>query len=600
MKTKLLFFTAFIVMLQTTIAQTIAIPDPNFEQALIDLGIDTNGLNGNILQSQAVAVNGLNVNGKNISSLQGIEGFVNITSLLCSNNELTSLDVSNNISLTNLQCGNNQLTSLILGSNLSGLETLICNSNQLTSFNVSNSPALKYLYCFNNQLSNLNVTNNTLLKYLICDGNDLTTLNLANNTNLEILDCFSNQLVNLDLSNNTLLEDIDCNNNQITNLIVNNNPALTELVCHTNQITNIDVSNSPNLTHFRVNNNQLTNLNVKNGNNTNISVFNAENNPNLTCVQVDNATYSNATWSDYIDSQTSFNQSCPTITIPDANFEQALIDLGYDTNGLTGDILQGEAELVTALDVSNQNINSLQGIEGFVNLLHLLCYDNSLSNLDVSHNTALVSLDCSNNQISNLVINNNPALIGLNCRGNNLSSLNLENSVLLENLNCFNNSITHLDLTNSSVLDFLLVDNNQLTSLNVKNGNNTNVNFFSAIGNPNLTCIEVDDATYSTTNWTSIDAQTSFSEDCAGALSVEEDILLGTVSLYPNPSSNVFQINGLQEDSQIKVYDINGRVILTTVVVNNQPINVSNLQKGLYLVNVSNTKGQTTKKLIIN
>ena len=81
MKTKLLFLTTFIIMLQTTIAQTIAIPDPNFEQALIDLGIDTNGLNGNILQSQAVAVNGLNVNGKNISSLQGIEGFVNITSL---------------------------------------------------------------------------------------------------------------------------------------------------------------------------------------------------------------------------------------------------------------------------------------------------------------------------------------------------------------------------------------------------------------------------------------------------------------------------------------------------------------------------------------
>jgi len=103
---------------------------------------------------------------------------------------------------------------------------------------------------------------------------------------------------------------------------------------------------------------------------------------------------------------------------------------------------------------------------------------------------------------------------------------------------------------------------------------------------------------YSTTNWTDIDAQTSFSENCS-TLGIDEVTVLDTVSLYPNPSSAVFHIKGLQETSQIKIYDINGRTILTTSITNNQSVDVSNLSKGMYLVNISNPKGQTTKKLII-
>jgi hypothetical protein len=53
-----------------------------------------------------------------------------------------------------------------------------------------------------------------------------------------------------------------------------------------------------------------------------------------------------------------------------------------------------------------------------------------------------------------------------------------------------------------------------LQCLNVKNGNNTAFIGFFANGNFNLGCIEVDDVNYSTVNWTSIAAQTSFSEDC--------------------------------------------------------------------------------------
>ena len=56
--------------------------------------------------------------------------------------------------------------------------------------------------------------------------------------------------------------------------------------------------------------------------------------------------------------------------------------------------------------------------------------------------------------------------------------------------------------------------NNQLSCLNVANGSNIGMYEFYVNYNPNLACIEVDDAAWSAANWTEIDAQTSYSEDC--------------------------------------------------------------------------------------
>ena len=49
---------------------------------------------------------------KGIQSLKGIEYFSALTSLYCSGNQLTELDVSKNRALNSLYCGSNQLTSL--------------------------------------------------------------------------------------------------------------------------------------------------------------------------------------------------------------------------------------------------------------------------------------------------------------------------------------------------------------------------------------------------------------------------------------------------------------------------------------------------------
>ena len=74
------------------------------------------------------------------------------------------------------------------------------------------------LNCFDNQLTSLDISQNTNLKILYCDYNQLTSLDLSKNTDLEELDCTYNQLTSLDLSQNTVLEILSCYDNQLTSL----------------------------------------------------------------------------------------------------------------------------------------------------------------------------------------------------------------------------------------------------------------------------------------------------------------------------------------------------------------------------------------------
>jgi len=271
--------------------------------------------------------------------------------------------------------------------------------------------------------------------------------------------------------------------------------------------------------------------------------------------------------------------------------------------------------MVTFLNLKQSN---LEGIEGFTNLLELYCNDNNLSILDVSQNSLLRELSFDDNQLTNLDISNNTALEYLYGSRNNLMALDINNNTLLKELICSQNSIASLDVTNNTLLKDLVCNSNQLTtidvsnnpgllnlnvhyneliSLNIKNGFNINIGNFEATNNPNLSCIEVDDETYSTTNWTFIDPQTSFSENC-GTLGIGDEFWSNAINIYPNPASDVFYIKGLQETSQLKIVDINGRFILNSAIDTNTSLNVSTLPSGIYFIQIINSKGSIVKKLI--
>jgi len=70
--------------------------------------------------------------------------------------------------------------------------------------------------------------------------------------------------------------------------------------------------------------------------------------------------------------------------------------------------------------------------------------------------------------------------------------------------------------------------------------------------------------------------------------------------IYPNPSSGIISIKGLQASSEINIYDTIGRKALTTSIsVNNNTIDVSRLN-GIYLVQIITQGKRVTKRLVIH
>ena len=94
----------------------------------------------------------------------------------------------------------------------------------------------------------------------------------------------------------------------------------------------------------------------------------------------------------------------------------------------------------------------------------------------------------------------------------------MSNNTALIELDCAGNILDSLDVSLNTNLIELYCEQNQLTSLDARNGNNQNLLQFEVINNPNLTCINVDDVTYSNNNWTNIDAQHYFSTNCTPPL----------------------------------------------------------------------------------
>jgi len=241
---KKIFIALFILSFGFTQAQYTLIPDPNFEQFLLDNGIDSEAiLDGRVLTSDIDTITNLEIidSDNNISDLTGLEDFILLEDFRVAFTLCTSIDFSGN----------------------ANLEILICmlNSN-LTSIDISQSNLLRVLSIEANNLTSLNVTQNLELTGLLCALNQLTSLDLSQNINLSLLGCESNQITNLDLSQNINLSWLGCSSNL------------------------------------------LTNLDMRNGNNINVTVFNSSNNLGLQCIFVDNSDYSELNWTNIDDTST--------------------------------------------------------------------------------------------------------------------------------------------------------------------------------------------------------------------------------------------------------------------------------------------------------
>ena len=251
----------------------------------------------------------IEVEGRNISNLKGIEAFPNLTELKCGNNSIQKLDLRQNPKLKTLKCNKNQLTQLDLSKN-PDIDYLNCSENQLEQLDVSHLKDLVTLDCSHNDLEQLDVINSKFLVALNCSANQLTELDVdvTHKSRLERVECQNNQLTSLILGQNKLLEKLNCAHNQLTQLNLNNMISLKDLNCFNNQLTVLDVSDSPELTKLWLGDNHLTSLNL-------------DNNPNL-----------NFTYTDIYSGENVY-----TITLnPDRTFDLRNLPGNFDINRVTG------------------------------------------------------------------------------------------------------------------------------------------------------------------------------------------------------------------------------------------------------------------------
>ena len=120
------------------------------------------------------------------------------------------------------------------------------------------------------------------------------------------------------------------------------------------------------------------------------------------------------------------------IHVPDDNFEQALIDLGYDYT-LDDYVYTESIKYVEELNLNNKQIKDLTGIEGFVNLQKLEASDNELTSVIFTGNAFLDKIHLSNNNLVELDLSAlgflkelNLAMNSLSCVTVNVTQLNQE------------------------------------------------------------------------------------------------------------------------------------------------------------------------------
>ncbi len=152
---------------------------------------------------------------------------------------------------------------------------------------------------------------------------------------------------------------------------------------------------------------------------------------------------------------------------PDGNFRYiVLLKCDTDRDGFLSDT---EISNIKKLEIPNEKISDLTGVEYLTALTYLDCSRNQLTSLDLSKNTALERVICWNNQLTSLDVSGCIALKELDCKLNQFKSLDVSGCIALKELDCQNNQLTSLDISKNTVLERLVCYNNKLTDINIEN-----------------------------------------------------------------------------------------------------------------------------------
>lgn len=452
---------------------------------------------------------------KSLTSLT-VKNNLNLLQMFSSNcgPQFTTLDVQNNTAMTKMMCSNNGLTSCTISGNTALLSVDI-SQNNVTSLDISTNPSVTYLNVNFNQLTSL--IPSAAIDRLYCQSNDFTTLLLEGYASLSDLDCQNNtRLEELSVSGATnltkfntdwtILTSLDVSGTPLTVLGFNNDAPnlatltttnatqLTKINCSGSSLSSLDVSTNTALLNLYCANANLTSLNLANGQNALLSRLDVSNNPDLTCIQLDEGyvyTLGSQVW--YYDEVATLNNTtvpCTTIDSPAPSTTAPFITLTVEsgqtiTFSATAPTnqspiwisLDGGTTFETPIPIGTSStthsvVSTGTSVRVYGAMTAFDCSDNmaNLTGLDATTHSTLTSLTCNNSHLTTLDVSNMRALTILDCFTDNslLTSLTADYTGL-HALTEISDELHVLSLNGNANLTGIYVNAKNLTSLTAKN-----------------------------------------------------------------------------------------------------------------------------------
>ncbi|MDD5908285.1 MAG: S-layer homology domain-containing protein [Clostridia bacterium] len=436
-------------------------PDETFRTVAAKYDKDSDGaLNAEEIQNATY----MSCSEKDIASLEGIEYFTELTSLICNKNQLTELDISNNKKLVWLDCSNNQLTKLDFSNN-TDLMRLYCNDNSLTSLDVSNNKKLTRFYCGGNSLTSLDLSENTKLEDFLCIGNEWYRITLGEDRSFDLSTLPGKFDVGRarDWSSGSVSGNILTVKSGVNSVTYTYDTGLegNSVTCTLFWGIDINEENFPDANFRKYVLNRLDSN--KNSLLEDSEIANAETFINLDGqYSTEESKITSLKGIEYFTELQYLYCSYNKLTELDLSKNTKLRTLKCNFNQLTKLDLSKNTELVWLEASANPQLGSLD-ITNSLNLDHLYVQAANLTELDVSQYTELEVLYCTHNQLTKLDVSQNKKLLELKCGENPLTTLNVSNNTALTSLDCHNCQLTSLDLSNNTALTTLDLFNNYYT-----------------------------------------------------------------------------------------------------------------------------------------
>ena len=379
-----------------------------------------------------------------------------LTTLICNNNGITSIDISHS-KLVNLYCGQNSITELTTNGN-NNLSALTCGNNQLTALDVSTNSELTYLNCNYNKISTLNLPQNNKLSLLACAYNNLKELNVSNFNELMDLSCSRNELEKLTIKNNPKLYRVRFFNTKISQFEFSNNPNLATLETYSNNLSlaqmqqlvnnlpTIDTSAGkkgklvvvPTLNGSKNFSNQLKDLAVSKG-------WEVKNSYRQVVNEIPEVTYITLTIDKNIGEE--------ILLIHDVDPISIHADIEVEGATLVKSEQQEDLKYLNKTLVSNTYRLTSKTIKISGDLSILYCPYNDITSIDVA-NTDLEYLICDHNSIKTISLkSNNPTTLSTN--NPPIKTLEATQKSKLKHLICDYNQLTELDIPQNNSLEYL-------------------------------------------------------------------------------------------------------------------------------------------------